>query len=383
MNYLFLLIALVFPALSFAQAEIPALIRTTIPSGDATGGKVDYTIPLGDSRSLRLRVDAGKLSVAVSGSVKDQFAIFTVADGEYTPLECSAGFLGAFTGTVTCPGVLPGVRLVFVRKDYVDALVPRAEEAIMEEEGVAEGEAEEFIDEEEEQFTFGDEDFFVGGAEEEFAEEEEEPGFFETVGDFFTGLFGGEEEAPEVLPEEEEFGEEFIDEEEERFTFDDEGFVFDGGMEEEFAEEEFAAEEEPGFFETVADFFGFGGEEEVLPEEEFVIGEEGEEIVEEEFGEEFIGEEEERFTFGEEDLLVGGGVEEEFAPEEFAEVEEGEGAVREEKSLRELIREAGQATKAVVTAVQYKVADFITRLYVKPLPLAPEAAEEGVIDEGM
>ncbi|MBI2604343.1 MAG: hypothetical protein HYW56_02255, partial [Candidatus Harrisonbacteria bacterium] len=76
---------------------------------------------------------------------------------------------------------------------------------------------------------------------------------------------------------EEEFGEEFIGEEEDRFTFGDEdGLVVGGDAEEEFAEEEFAAEEEPGFLETIGDFFTglFGGEGEEVVGEEAVLEEE-------------------------------------------------------------------------------------------------------------
>lgn len=169
----FTIVAL-FIGLSSALAQlsdIPALIRTTIPTGDPDSGRISYTIALGEGRELRITVDAGRLVVTVSGAVKDQFKIFRVDDGEFTALECSAGFLGALVGNVTCRDVESGTRLAFVRKDLVDELVPEATAA-------------EEVETEAEEFVFD---------EAEIAEEE--PSWFDNVAkgvaDFFG--FGGDE----------------------------------------------------------------------------------------------------------------------------------------------------------------------------------------------
>lgn len=334
------------PALAVAQSEIPALVRTVIPSGDASGGRIAYAIPLGDNRALQLNVDAGRLVVTISGAIKDQFKIFWMDGGEFIPLECSAGFLGALVGNISCRDVEPGTRLAFARKDLVDQLIPEA--AIAEE-----GEAEEFVFEE---------------------EGEEEPSFFEGVADFF-GFDEGEEIAEEEFETGEEFafeGEEFAEEssfldnvanffgfgEEEEFAEEAVGgiaelpegdeFAFEGG---EFALEEgggfafeageVAPDEESSFLDNVADFFGFDEGEEESVEPSFAEAPEGEEFV--------------------------------FAPEE-AEVTEGAEAPTEERLLPRIWREIRETAEAV----QNKVADVIIKLYVKPLPLTSEAAgDEG------
>lgn len=360
----------IFAGTAFAQEGAPALLVATVPAGD-TAATVSFSVPIPPLGTIKLTYNTEALSVTISGAITQRFKIYKkVFGGEPEALECTSSafskvltFIGVSSGAATCEGVVAGDVLYFVREDFVPEFLETTgvteEEEIIREEG-EEAPVEEFA------------------LEEEFAEEpaEEEPSFFENVADFFG--FGDEEE--EEAPAEE--------------------FAFETGEGAGFETDELGEEvaiEEPSFFENVADFFGFGEEEEVVEEgvgEEFVeFAEGGEEFAEEEVvgggfvdeGELFGAAGEDEFVFGEEGEefaeegeLLG----EEFVAGEAPEGEEvfaEEGAAPvEEKLLPRIWREV----RGFAETVQNKVADVIIKLYVKPLPLAPGAAEEGAIDEG-
>ncbi len=351
-------------------AELPALIRTTIPSGEPDGGRISYSIALGEGRELRITVDAGRLVVTVAGSIKNQFKIFRLDGADFVALDCSAGFLGSLVGTISCRDVEPGTRLVFARKDIVNRVIPEeqivevpsAEELVISGgDGSTGGATDEFGFFNNDQTTGGevagsgtsaaDEFSFSSGdltfgneiSGGEFSAPEEQPTIFDQVSEFF-GFTGGAEQPAEATPE-------------------TGGDMTSFGFEDNLTTESAPAGEQVAP-EIPTDQFAFGEEQTAAPAEEAAI----------------TGGPE---AAGEQSLFSEGGTAEGEAPVFSGEpsvegltTAEG-GAPAEEKLLPRLAREIRDA----VRVMQYKIADVIIKLYVKPLPLAPAASsDEGAAD---